>query len=275
MIELLTPVGRLVYGNLYKPNVKKDNNGAPKLGNDGQPMVSFDYGLAIPKGGEQHWAQTEWGRLIWEEGHRAFPRGETQRPDFAWKIHDGDSTVPNRANKRYCDKEGYPGHWVLNFSTGWPSKYVNHDGSRVLLDNELIKPGYYVQIAGTVSGNDSTQSPGLYLNHQVMSLQSVFAEIESGTIDATTVGFGQAAMPNGLQRTTVPPPGMTQGNVPPLPPQAPPVVAPPPVYPSHGAQGASYVVNPVGNPPPPPPGTPVQPVPNYGMPPQGNYPPRV
>lgn len=266
MTEILTPVGRLVYGNLYKPNAKTNNDGSPKIGKDGTPAVSFDYGIAIPKGAENHWAETEWGQVIWNEGHGSFPNGEAQRPDFAWKIHDGDSTVPNKANKRLCDKEGYPGHWIVNFSSSFPSKYVSFDGLRVLLDGELIKPGYYIQIAGNVVGNKSTQSPGVYLNHSVMSLQSVYEEISSGGVDAATVGFGKAAMPNGMQRTTVP---VAQMQAPPAAPAAgnpiaPPVTSPPPVTPVAppaspvmGAPVASHAAAVHGN------GA-VQPIPGYG-----------
>ena len=77
-ISLLTPIGRMVAGSMYKPN-DKAFDGSPlvvKSGpNAGQPRVEYYFGLAIPKGSEQHWSQTEWGQLIYNAGVQGFPGG--------------------------------------------------------------------------------------------------------------------------------------------------------------------------------------------------------
>ena len=107
-LEILFPPGRAVQGDFYKPR-DKDATGAPlvvKNGpNKGQPRVDYYFAVAIPKTpGVTHWASEahpdprigDWGARIWNFGHTAWPNGQAQRPDFAWKIEDGDSTVPGQ-----------------------------------------------------------------------------------------------------------------------------------------------------------------------------------
>ena len=108
-MELTTPLGRLVAGSLYKAN-DKDWQGNPlttKTGaNAGKSRSEFFFALAIPKGAEQHWSQTLWGQEIFNCACAGFPNGEPQRPDFAWKITDGDSQVPNKAGNAPASKVG-------------------------------------------------------------------------------------------------------------------------------------------------------------------------
>ena len=132
---LLTPAARLVGGSLYEGQTT-DSKGVPlvvKTGpNKGQPREDFYFGVAIPKGTEQHWAHTDWGRSIHGVGAAAFPHA-SQMPTFSWKITDGDSQVPNAKGQRPCDREGYPGHWVLHFSSGYAPRVYNKDGSQQIV----------------------------------------------------------------------------------------------------------------------------------------------
>ena len=111
-VNITSPVGRIVLGSLYDPQ-DKDAEGKPlvtKSGpNAGQPRVNYFFALAIPKAGEVHWSQTAWGQQIWAVGHAAFPQA-AQSPQFAWKIEDGDSQIPNRKGRKPCDTEGHAGH---------------------------------------------------------------------------------------------------------------------------------------------------------------------
>lgn len=205
--NITSPVGRIVEGSLYKPNTT-DFDGNPlkvKSGaNAGQPRVDYFFSLAIPKGVETHWAHTPWGAIIWAEGHKAFPQA-AQRPDFAWKIIDGDSTVPNKKNTRPCDKEGYPGHWVIRFSGGFAPKVYRQDGTGYVqvTEENYIKPGYFAEIAGTVDGNGNQNNPGLYLNHSMVCFRGYGPEINFGP-NVNDAGFGQSPLPAGA--TLTPPP---------------------------------------------------------------------
>lgn len=259
-IDILFPVGRMVQGSLYKPNTTDAENRplVVKTGpNAGQPRVDFYFAIAIPKApGETHWANTEWGRKIWDLGHASWPNGQAQRPDFAWKIDDGDSQVPNKRNRKNCDQVGMPGHWIVKFSGGTAPKIVNRDGSAAILEPDAVKCGYYVQVFGNCVSNESTQTAGVYMNHRIVALSAYGEEIVFGP-DPTQVGFGGAPLPPGA--SAVPLGGMTPpaNGAPPPPsgaPQPPAATASPPV------PGA------VASNPPPVPGAPVPtPAPNAGF----------
>lgn len=211
--QFTTPVGRLVWGSLYVPR-DKDAEGKPlviKTGpSAGQPTKKWDFGVAVPKGAEQHWNQTQWGQLIWQTGHAGFPGGQANAPTFAWKVTDGDSQIPNRKGRKPVDQEGYPRHWILSFSSSYPPRTYNADGSKQYTeqDGQPIKNGHYVQVAGNVDSNGSANQPGVYLNHNMVAHSGYGAEIISGP-DATAVGFGQSPLPPGA--STVPVGGMVAG----------------------------------------------------------------
>jgi hypothetical protein len=196
---ILTPIGRLVQGSLYKANTT-DAEGRPlvtKTGaNAGKPRTDYYFGLAVKKGTETHWSQTEWGAIIWAVGHAAFPNGQAQAPTFAWKITDGDSTVHNKAGKRPCDKEGYAGHWVLNFTCGFAPPIYTADGTGQIFEENFVNLGDFIQVAGSVSGNESLQQPGIYLNHNMVAFAAYGTRIILGP-DAKSVGFGQSPLPAG------------------------------------------------------------------------------
>jgi hypothetical protein len=267
MPNILTPVGRLVAGSLYNPNTTdwQGNQLVTKTGpNKGQPRQEFFFALAIPKGQEQHWAQTEWGNVIYQAGAAAFPNGEYGRQDFAWKITDGDSQVPNRVGKTPASKPGYPGHWVLAFSSAFaPGLYTMVGGLQApqqLVEPNAIQLGYYIQVAGSVEGNNQPGNPGVYLNHSMVCLQAYGEVIHTGP-DAASVGFGGAALPPGASATPpaggfnpaqpapapapgyAPPPGPAPapGYAPPPGPAPAPGYAPPPAGPGAGPAPGQYV----------------------------------
>ena len=192
--ELLTPVGRLVQGSLYDPQTTDAENRplVYKTGpNQGQPRQQFFFALAIPKGSEQHWASTPWGAKVWEIAHKGFPNGQTNNPAFAWKIKDGDSTIPNKVGRRPCDQEGFPGHWILNFSGSFAPSIFNEDGSQQLLDPNMVNLGDYIQVYGQVADNESQQQPGVYLNPSMVALAGYGKRIIIGA-DPKSVGFGNS-----------------------------------------------------------------------------------
>lgn len=201
--DILTPAGRLVQGSLYKANTT-DAEGKPLVVKSGpqagQPRKDYYFALAIPKGPEQHWAQTTWGQLIYNAGRTAFPQAH-QAPTFAWKVKDGDSHIPNRKGKRPCDQEGFKGHWVLSFSSGYPAKISRDNGTVPMLEPDAVNLGDWVQVFGSVDGNGSQSQPGIYLNHSMVNLVGYGQRIVIGP-DAASVGFGQGvAMPAGASAT--------------------------------------------------------------------------
>lgn len=248
MIEITTPVGRMVGGHPMVSRVNKDDKtGLPKMQQDGvTPSTSIYVGLAIPKGAEQHWNQTEWGAIIWNEALAAWPNGEYQQPTFSWKIVDGDSQIPNKKMKKPCDREGYPGHWVIQASTGLGAVKCYNVGkynplTDLIQQKEMIKPGDYARLVLLVKGNNSTQTAGMYLNPSIFELyqpgQAIILENEPDA--AGTLGATAAQLPAGaLVDTNVPaqqpaapgmaPPAQQPGMAPPQQQAAPPVQQQPP-----------------------------------------------
>jgi hypothetical protein len=204
-------VGRLVEGSLYKGN-SQDAEGKElifkKGKNAGQPRTVFYIGVAFPKGNETHWNQTEWGQKIEEVAKASFPGGQWRRPDFAWKITDGDSTILNKANRRPCDKEGFAGNWILKFSGSFAPKVYDRTGTREIVEENFVNLGDYVQVLAEVAGNNSDQQPGVYLNQVYVSFSGYGERIVLGP-DPRAAGFGQAPLPPGASATpregTLPP----------------------------------------------------------------------
>lgn len=219
--NITTPIGRFLWGSMHEPQTK-DADGNPlviKSGPDaGKPTQRYAFGLGIKKSpGQQHWAQKpadwdtnpelgpklgEWlGAAIWIVGHGAFPNGQAQRPDFSWKVTDGDSTVPNKKGVKPCDREGYPGHWVFAFSSTYAPRCVNGTGTAPQ-EAKAIKPGHFIQVMGTVDGNESTQNPGVYVNHTYVAHSGFGKEIITGP-DPSQVGFGGNLRPEGMSDVPV------------------------------------------------------------------------
>lgn len=188
------PPSRMIGGSLYTGSTK-DAKGQPLTFSDGSPRTQFSFGIAIPKGQEQHWNQTPWGARIWQTGAAEAPAAH-QSPAFAWKVKDGDSTIPNKNGNRPCDQEGHPGHWIVWFSGSFAIRITKDSGHTPFLEPEAIKPGYWIEVAANVAFNHRTDSPGVYLNYEVVNFVGYDKEIQLvGQVDATTVGFGQQAAP--------------------------------------------------------------------------------
>lgn len=225
--DILFPTGRIVAGNLYKPNTKNAEGGPLvfKSGAQaGQARVDYFFAIAIPKTGT-HWSQTEWGAKIWAAGHAFMPQAGSI-PSFAWKVTDGDSTVPNKKGKAPNTREGYPGNWVVSLSSSFAPKIYNRDGTQVLTEPDAVKPGYFVQVYGNVDGNNAQNQPGVFINHSMVALQAYGPEIVFGP-DATGVGFGQGALPAGASAAPV-------GGFNPAP-----LASAPPAHPATGAPAPS------------------------------------
>lgn len=236
---ILLPVGRIVQGNLYKGN-DKDFDGKPRFyeaghPKAGQPKVSWFFAVAIAKNpGETHWANTQWGQQIWAYGNSAWPQGQAQSPGFAWKIEDGDSQVPDKRGRKNCDREGFPGHWILNLNQFFAPRIYTRDSSGracELVQEDAVKPGYYVQVQIGVATNNRPNNPGIYVNPNMTMLVGYGAEIRQG-VDPNSVQWATGPLPAGASTTPIG--GAMPATVPGVPaaastPPAPaPAAAPPP-----------------------------------------------
>lgn len=262
-LELLLPAGRMVWGDLYKGK-STDMDGRPlvyKSGADmGKPRVDFSFGIAVKKSGERHWAETEWGKQIWAFGHAAWPQGQAQRQDFAWKIEDGDSAIPNKKNRKPCENPGYPGHWIVKLGSSIPPKLykLGTNGPVLYPDADAIRPGDWIEAYANIASNDTLNNPGIYINHSMVCFR---AYDKDGRFafgpDAGAVGFGTGGLgagatdaPAGGSSAFAPPPPVTQANGHTSAPPAPTVATVnPPAYTPPGLAAPTDIL------PPPPPGT--------------------
>lgn len=245
-LKILFPVGRIIQGSLYSPSTT-DAEGRPlvyKTGQSaGQPRSDYYFAVGIPKtAGHTHWAQTDWGKQIWDLASVSWPQGQAQRPDFAFKITDGDSIIPNKKGKKPADQVGHAGHWVVRFSSSFAPKIFNANGTAPIVEKDAVKPGYFVQVYGTVKSNESAQTAGMHINHDLIAFAGYGEEIVFGP-DAAAVGFGAGVAPAGMSAAPL------GGFVPPaiLPAPAPSALPPPPAIASPPAP-----VVPALSPAPPP-----------------------
>jgi hypothetical protein len=253
--DVTSGAGRIVFGSIYDKQTT-DAEGKPVP----EDKQRYTVGVAFEKIPGKHWAEVPYLAPIWAEAHAAFPNGETQRPDFSWKVQDGDSTIPNKAGKKNCEKEGFPGHWVVTFSTMLPINAYNAIEKRDMLPNERIKAGDYVQVYFSVSGNNITkksQTDGMYLNPMHVGLVGYGKPISSAP-PVSAANFGGVALPAGASTTPMAASAPTGTPPPPSAPAAPAAVTPntailnaPAAPPPPGAAPAA---------PPPPPAAPAGPV---------------
>lgn len=227
--------GRFVGGSVTQGQAVT-SNGQPVKNADGSPVLDYSFGMAIKKTPGVDWRNEPWGAQMVAVAVRDFPQGQSLAPTFSWKVTDGDSQVPNKKGKKPADNANYNGGWVLWFSSRFPVKTVNADGSAPI-PSETIKPGHFIQVLGSVKGNTG-ESPGIYLNHDFVAHAGWGPEITFQQ-DASQVGFGGAALPPEGSVTPqgglAPPTPVTAAPPAPIPtvPHTAPLDVPPPVGPRY------------------------------------------
>jgi hypothetical protein len=185
----------MVGGSLHDMFEQKGDDGKPILGDDGKPKKNFSFAIAIPKTAES-WQQEVWGAEVYGIGFAAFPALCNGR-SFSWKITDGDSAEINKKGRAPNTREGYPGNWVVWFTSSFtiPLFDVN---SHALTEKNSILPGYYIQVCFDCKGNGAkgSNTPGVYMNPKGVSLRQVAACIQTGeSIDVSGMGFGNSPVP--------------------------------------------------------------------------------
>lgn len=215
--------GRLVQGDPFEAQTKDQQGNirvfkaGPKVG---QPNPQFFVAVAYRKD-DPHWphfmamlhrmATLEWPTLF----NPATPIGNVfgvglippVNPLFTFKVKDGDGL--DRNGKSNADKEGFAGHWIVSYASAYPPKIVRPNGPNVwetitwtppapgvAAAEKPIKRGYYIRVAGSVSGNDSPQTPGLFMNLDMIELVGGGVEIIGGP-DAASAFATPASLPPG------------------------------------------------------------------------------
>lgn len=194
----VTLEGRIVAGHpMTRRAVTKQDpltrQDVPVTAPDGTPATEVYCAVAVPKHPGVDWRQEPWGQVILGQAVKDWPNGEYQRTDFAWKMADGDSTIPNKRGKKPCDREGWAGHWVIHTVTRFQIKCYHagkYDPMQQIQDANEIKCGDYGRLVVDVVGNGPSQSPGLYMNPQLFSLDRAGALIQSDSGPSAAEAFG-------------------------------------------------------------------------------------
>ncbi len=204
-VEIKTQVGRIVWGNPAKAQIKKYQEGPQKgqpVLKDGVPVNQWAFGVAFPK--------AEFQRDIWpamaQEAANGYPNGTPQK--FAWKYQDGDGIDSN--GQPFNKREGYAGCYVLTVSTEAfaPPIYKWAGSSYVQLQPNEIKTGDFVALALTVKLNiptDRTRTPSLYINPLGIEFVAYGQEIQNGPDPMALFGGQQRQLPPGASATPIAP----------------------------------------------------------------------
>ncbi|MDD5363387.1 MAG: DUF2815 family protein [Ignavibacteria bacterium] len=210
-VEFISPVGRLVQGNLFKPT-NTDMYGRPLLDKSGKPRVNYFISVAIPKkdasmnngqlipsksisgGYVLNWA------LVFSVASKLFPsyfqNGKCMHPNFSFKITDGDSELPNAKGIKPKDRDGWAGCWVVRFNNGFAPKIFTKGGASAITDPNAIKAGYWIRVHGTCVGNNNMEKPGVFLNMMSIELVGYGDEIKFGD-SGDAFGADPADLPEG------------------------------------------------------------------------------
>lgn len=208
-----TPVGRLVQGDAFVAQTT-DQQGAPRLvktgPNAGQPNPQFYIGVAFRKDDP---AWPAFFALLDAQARADFPHlfptpgAACVNPLFSFKIIDGDGL--DTGGKKWSDREGFAGHWVVRFASSFAPKVFNagqYDPMQQVTDPRALKRGYYVRVNGSCSGNGNAQRPGLYLNLNLIEISAIGPEIVSGPNASEAFGGGSPApLPAGATPLAVAP----------------------------------------------------------------------
>ena len=211
---IVSPIGRIVEGDAWTAQ-EKDANGQLRViktgPNAGKPNPQFYIGLAVPKliNGQPNQDFAAFYAFVDQVARAGWPNlfpngGPCIRQDFAWKIRDGDGF--SREGKPLKDKPGFAGHWIISFASSFAPEVVVETSPGVyaaITDKELLKRGYWARVGASISSNESTQTPGLYLNLEKLELKGKGEVIQTGISAAQA--FGQAAagaIPEGMQALT-------------------------------------------------------------------------
>lgn len=187
-VKFSVPVGRLVQGLPHEFREQKDNKGNLKLDKEGNVIKQAYVGIAVEPN-DPHWlaekakieadAEASWG-----------PKGIKPKSMkvFAWKFFDGDSE--NRYSEVRSEKNpAMSGKTVIGLTRGEkmgpPQMYVRSNllpeghMEKDLRDEagnfraiqidiataaQVFKRGYKVRAFGEAKSNESSETPGMYLN---------------------------------------------------------------------------------------------------------------
>lgn len=199
-LDFFTPcVGRFVSGSITEKRTK-DSDNRPIAPDDQR----FEWGVAFQKADLWPMLTEQWYPFLAQQlsaDQNALTRMSnwfSTLNGFSMKVIDGDK--PKRDGSV---NENTKGCFVMYFSGNYAPKAVGNDPAFTEIDPNVIKRGYFVQMAGNIKPNRQPgDRAGVYLNGSVMRLIAEGEEIRGG-VDAASA-FGGTAAPTALPPGAVP-----------------------------------------------------------------------
>lgn len=262
-VKFTAPTGRMVWGDAFKPEpVMDDLTKQPKRDAAGEVMMETAFGVAYAKNDPAWPAFREQlkaaDRAAWPQFHG--PDGNVlPGVNFADKITDGDSHN-KKGQPRAREGNGYAGCWVVKYATRFSPTVFRHDGTQWVQETNpaALQPGDYVQVSGSTQSNNSTQSPGMYRNVDMVAIVGKGVPIVRAVDPGAAFGAAPPPLPPGASHVPQAPPVPLPAA---MPPSVAPALTPPAPAPGYGAYAAPPAA-PAAPLPPPVPAAPPAPPPS-------------
>ena len=200
MTDIVTPVGRIVWGNPLIAKQRRDDNNKPKIREDGTPDMVYSFGLAIDK--QQFGAVYQ---VMQQEAMAVFPNGQFPA-DFAWKFVDGYGV--DRRGQPYNQRPGYAGCYVMAVESNFPIRVVQLVAGSYQDMTTGVKTGDYVMVGLGIVGHGTKpgvrmSKPGLYINPKMVRFVGYGEEIVVGPNAEGMFGTADVALPPGASTAPV------------------------------------------------------------------------
>lgn len=194
---ILSPVGRIVQGDLWEPQQEGYDRQPPKT-KSGKPKITYYVGLAISHNNAE---LPGFIQRIKQDAAAVCLPGRTQREPFAWKYFNGDE-------EKWKDHIGFPGHTIFRLTNGFPPKvYITENGKvSQIAEPERVKRGYFIKAAISIASNGETHNAGIFLNLEGAQFIAYGEPIIKGAIldaDKTFGGASNSSLPPGASLTPV------------------------------------------------------------------------
>jgi len=204
--------GRIVWtsGDLFKGKPKLDQNTKqPRTNAQGEPMIEYGFGLAVPKSVLSQIGAGQPGEIwtaLHEEAYTLYPSKQLP-PGFAMKFKDGDGV--DHKGQSYSNRTGHAGHIILACTTTIPIKWFKYENGQNILVNEGIKCGDYINVQLQVKAHPAMGQgkAGLYLNPMAVQLIGYGEAIVNAPSGDSIFGLTAPVVPQGASETPVAPQG--------------------------------------------------------------------
>lgn len=216
--QINTMPARIVWGNPLKPVEALDMQTRQPRMRDGQKVIQYKCGLAIPKNeftpifqaimGE---VQKLYPQAVWSPTAQSGGQSHTGVPkDFSFKFIDGDGYgVDDKGQQfHYGQREGHAGCYVLTLSTEIPVLgYKNVNGAYMQWTD--IKTGDYVVVPLTINAHEpkGASKGGVYINPALVEFIGYGQPIVNGPDAQQLLGGRTYQLPPGASATPMQPAG--------------------------------------------------------------------